>query len=144
MNRVILMGRLTADPELRTTQSGISCARFTVAVDRRFADKSTRERTADFIRCVAWRQTADFITRYFSKGQMIAVEGVLRTGSYQDSGHREVTHYTTDVLVDNVEFCGSKNGGSDQPAPAPAQTVPTADRGSYEFEEILSDGDTPF
>ena len=108
MNNVILMGRLTADPELRQTQSGISSCRFTVAVDRKFADKNTGERQADFISCVAWRQTAEFVSRYFSKGSMIAVSGSLRTGKYQDKNHSDVTHYTTDVYVDNVEFTGEK------------------------------------
>lgn len=109
MNKVILMGRLTADPELRQTQSGISSCRFTVAVNRRFTDKNTGERQADFITCVAWRQQAEFITRYFRKGSMICVEGNLRTGSYQDRNHSDVTHYTTEVFVDNVEFTGSKS-----------------------------------
>ena len=71
INKVILMGRLTADPELRQTQSGISSCRFTVAVDRRFADKNTGERKADFINVIAWRQQAEFVSRYFSKGRMI-------------------------------------------------------------------------
>lgn len=117
MNKVILMGRLTADPELRQTQSGISSCRFTVAVNRSFVDKNTGQRQADFITCMAWRQTAEFVTRYFRKGSMICVEGSLRTGSYQDRNHQDVTHYTTDVYVDNVEFTGSKqesgtNGGN--------------------------------
>ncbi|MBO5163350.1 MAG: single-stranded DNA-binding protein [Ruminococcus sp.] len=117
MNKVILMGRLTADPELRQTQSGISSCRFTVAVNRPFVDKNTGQRQADFITCMAWRQTAEFVTRYFRKGNMICVEGNLRTGSYQDRNHQDVTHYTTDVYVDNVEFTGSKsesgnNGGN--------------------------------
>jgi single-strand DNA-binding protein len=109
MNKVILVGRLTADPELRQTQSGIASCRFTVAVDRRFADKNTGERQADFISCTAWRQTAEFVSRYFNKGKLICVEGSLRTGSYQDRNHSDVTHYTTDVFVDNVEFVGGKN-----------------------------------
>ena len=117
MNKVILMGRLTADPELRQTTGGISSCRFTVAVNRPFVDKNTGQRQADFITCMAWRQTAEFVTRYFRKGNMICVEGNLRTGSYQDRNHQDVTHYTTDVYVDNVEFTGSKyesgsNGGN--------------------------------
>ncbi len=117
MNKVILMGRLTADPELRQTQSGIASCRFTVAVNRAFVDKNTGQRQADFITCVAWRQTAEFVTRYFRKGSMICVEGSFRTGSYQDRNHQDVTHYTTEVFVDNVEFTGSKqesgtNGGN--------------------------------
>ena len=78
MNKVILMGRLTADPELRQTQSGISSCRFTVAVNRRIADKNTGERQADFISCTAWRQTAEFVSRYFKKGSMICVESIFR------------------------------------------------------------------
>lgn len=108
MNKVILMGRLTADPELRQTQTGLAVIRFTVAVNRRFTNKQTGEREADFISCTAWKQTAEFISRYFKKGSMICVEGELRTGSYQDKNHPDVTHYTTDVLVSNVEFTGSK------------------------------------
>jgi single-strand DNA-binding protein len=163
MNKVILVGRLTADPELRQTQSGVSSCRFTVAVDRRFADKNTGERQADFITCVAWRQTAEFVSRYFNKGKMICVEGSLRTGSYTDRNHSDVTHYTTEVFVDNVEFVGGKNesGGSQggyqnsnnnyQAPPqqnAPAAAAPNNDSMSYgslsDFEEILSDGDVPF
>lgn len=109
MNKVILMGRLTADPELRQTQGGIASCRFTVAVDRQFKNKETGEREADFITCVAWRQTAEFVSRYFKKGNMIAIEGTLRTGSYKDKNHDDVTHFTTDVYVDNAEFCGGKN-----------------------------------
>ena len=109
MNKVILVGRLTADPELRQTQSGIASCRFTVATDRRFADKNTGERQADFITCVAWRQTAEFVSRYFNKGKMILVEGSLRNNNYQDRNHPEITHYTMDVFVDNVEFVGGKN-----------------------------------
>lgn len=168
MNKVILMGRLTADPELRQTQSGIASCRFTIAVNRRFADKNTGERQADFISCTAWRQTAEFVSRYFKKGGMICVEGSLRTGSYTDRNHPDVTHYTTDVFVDNVEFTGSKSesqgsssGGSSYSAPAgstgyqtppqqaapqqPAQNNESMSYGSLsDFEEVLGDGDVPF
>lgn len=117
MNKVILVGRLVADPELRQTQNGVASCRIRIAVDRKFADKSTGERQSDFINCTAWRQTAEFISRYFSKGKLIAVEGSLRTGSYIDKNHPDVTHYTTDVFIDNVEFVGGKsesggNGGN--------------------------------
>ena len=158
MNKVIITGRLTADPELRQAQSGVSTCRFTVAVDRKFADKNTGERQADFISCVAWRQTAEFISRYFSKGKMIALEGTLRTGSYTDRNYSDVTHYTTDVYVDAVEFCGDKggnnSGGSNTaPAPSAAQSmvnqaqaagIETGYSDLSSFEEILSDGDVPF
>ena len=153
MNKIVIMGRLTADPELRQTQSGISSCRFTVAVNRKFKNKETGETEADFISCQTWRQTAEFVSRYFHKGDMIALEGSLRTGSYQDKNHSDVTHYTTDVLVENVEFCGSKkdSGQSQQPtaaqvvSQAQSQGIPTAPMSDLsEFEEILSDGDVPF
>lgn len=158
MNKTILIGRLTADPELRQTQSGISSCRFTVAVNRKYKnDKGEFE--ADFITCVAWRQTAEFVSRYFSKGKMIAVEGTLHTGSYQDKNYPDVKHYTTDVYVDNVEFCGDKGSSSTAAATAPQSYTPTQQPQSTQaaaqafveqsfdlsdFEEILSDGDVPF
>ncbi len=152
MNKVILIGRLTSDPELRQTQSGIASCRFTVAVDRRFADKSTGERQADFITCSAWRQTAEFVSRYFTKGKLIAVEGSLRNNNYQDCNHPDVTHYTMEVMVDNVEFVGGKsesgsNSGknnSGQTAPAQTQAAPAETKPNNQFEEIISDGDIPF
>lgn len=155
MNKVIITGRLTADPELRQTQSGVSSCRFTVAADRKFANEETGKREADFISCQAWRNTAEFISRYFTKGKMIAVEGSLRTGSYQDKNHPDVMHYTTDLMVDNVEFCGDKAGTNPgQVAAEPANIVEQAKAAGVEtamdygnlsdFEEILSDGDCPF
>lgn len=157
MNKCVLIGRLTADPELRQTQSGISSCRFTVAVNRKFKNPNG-EYDADFISCQAWRQTAEFVSRYFNKGKMIALEGTLRTGSYQDRNHSDVTHYTTDVFVENVEFCGDSKGSSNNTAQqsSGAQSVVQAaqnagvqteqmDYGSLsDFEEILSDGDVPF
>ncbi|MDE6425251.1 MAG: single-stranded DNA-binding protein [Ruminococcus sp.] len=109
MNKVILMGRLTADPVLRQTQSGIVSCGFSIAVNRKFVDKQTGERQADFIRCTAWRQTAEFINRYFKKGSMICVEGEIRQDNYQDKNHPDVMHYSYQVQVDNVEFTGSKS-----------------------------------
>ena len=140
MNKVILKGRLTADPELRQTQSGISSCRFTLAVDRKFADKSTGERQADFVSCTAWRSTAEFVSRYFTKGSMILVEGALRTGSYTDKNHSDVTHYTTDVMVDNVEFCESKKKDNSQNS----QTENSDFGDLSEFEEIIGADDVPF
>ena len=151
MNKVILVGRLTADPELRQTQSGIASCRFTVAVDRRIADKSTGERQADFITCVAWRQTAEFVSRYFSKGKMIAVEGSLRNNNYQDRNHPDVTHYAMDVQVDNVEFVGGRSNNSSsvsqQHTHSQSENAGVSEQGDFnlsDFEEILSDGDVPF
>ena len=122
MNKTILIGRLTADPELRQTQSGVASCRFTVAIDRKYADKNSGERQSDFITCVAWRQTAEFVAKYFTKGKLIAVEGSLRNNNYQDKNHSDVTHYTTEVQVDNVEFVGGKgDGGGQQTQATPAQ-----------------------
>lgn len=152
MNKVIIMGRLTAAPELRHTQSGVSVVRFTVASNRKFVNKNTNEREADFISCVAWRQTAEFISKYFGKGSMICFDGTLRTGSYQDKNHSDVTHYTMEVLVENVEFCGSKKE-SEQSAPTTQniENKPQSDEANsalsdsfLDFEEILGDSDVPF
>ena len=141
MNKVILVGRLTADPELRQTASGVASCRFSVAVDRKFADKETGKREADFIKCVAWRQTAEFIAKYFTRGKMICVEGEMRNSSYKDKNHDDVTHYVTEVDVDNAEFCGGKNDNSN---PAPAASAPQATTNLDEFEEIISSPDIPF
>lgn len=139
MNKVIIIGRLTADPEFRQTQSGVASCRFTVAVDRRFADKNTGERQADFISCTAWRQTAEFVSRYFSKGSLILVEGSLRTGKYTDKKYSDVTHYTTDVFVDNVEFVGPKQDNKTTPAQQVVSQAKEAD-----FEVLLEGDDMPF
>lgn len=130
MNKVILIGRLTSDPELRQTQSGTNSATFSVAVDR-FMGKD-KEKEADFIRCVAWGKTGEFVAKYFSKGKQIALEGNIKTGSYEKDG---VKHFTTDVWVDKAEFAGSNPNGNNTQA-APQQTAAPA-------EEITTD-DLPF
>lgn len=104
MNNVSLIGRLTADPELKHTQGGKEFSRFTVAVDR--PTKQGEEKQADFINIVAWNQTAEFVCKYFSKGQRIALAGTIRTGDYTDKDNKK--HYTFDVWANNVEFCESK------------------------------------
>ena len=111
INRVLLVGRLTRDPELRKTQSGISYCRFTVACDRR--KKSDGEDPgADFIGCVAWRQSADFLGSYGRKGVLVSVDGSIQTGSYTDRDGRKV--YTTDVICENVQILerSSSSGSS--------------------------------
>ena len=153
LNKVILMGRLTADPELRQTTSGISTCRFSVAVDRPY--RKDQERQADFIRVNTWRQTAEFVSRYFSKGKMIIVEGSLRNNDYTDANG--VKHYSMEVQADNVSFGESKGGGQSQnntqPSVSPVITpevIQNATPASEAipdlsgFEEILSDGDVPF
>ena len=109
-NRCIFMGRLVADPEQRQTQSGVAVCRFRIAVNRPKSKDGNQE--ADFIGCTAWRGTAEFVARYFSKGQMIHVEGQLRNNDYTDNNG--VKHYSMEVLCDEVHFGESKNAGAAQ------------------------------
>lgn len=127
MNNVSLVGRLTKDPELKTTQSGLSVCRFAVAVDRPYS----KDRQADFISCIAWRKTAEFIDSYFSKGQRIALTGSIQTGSYTDKDGKTV--YTTDINVNNVEFCESKK-----------QNDSGNNLNSAETDDMPFDDDLPF
>ncbi len=136
LNRVILFGRLTKDPELRQTQSGVAVARFTVACDRQFADKQTGKREADFIECVAWRNTAEFVSRYFTKGAAITVEGTLQNNNFEDKNG--VKHYGYVVVADQVGFGGSKKEEQKQ------DDVPFSALDPNDFEEIISDGNPPF
>ena len=108
MNRIILSGNLTKGPELKQTNNGTTVCTFTVACNRKFKD-ANGNRATDFLNCVAWRQTAEFVAKYFSKGKAILVEGTLQTRSYdaQDGSKR----YATEVICDNVEFCGNKTEG---------------------------------
>lgn len=105
MNKVCLIGRLTSKPELRYTGNNVANTRFTLAVNREFK-KEDGEREADFINCVAWRKTAELICNYLDKGSQVAVEGGIRTGSYEKENGDKV--YTTDVLVDTITFLNSK------------------------------------
>ena len=163
LNRIVLMGRLTRDPELRRTQSGTAVASFTLAVDRDFADKATGNRPTDFIDIVAWRGTAEFVSRYFTKGRMAVVEGRLQIRDWQDrEGNKR---RSAEVVADNVYFGDSKRdgdgssyaprtntaysaGGSSYAPPAPQQNsydnVPAAPLVS-EFAELSDDdGELPF
>lgn len=115
INNVTIMGRLTADPELRQTPSGISTCTVTIAVDRNYTPQG-QEKQADFIPVVAWKQTAEFIARNFAKGKMIAVVGQLRTRTYTDKRYSDVTHYAMEINADSVSFCGDKTAPA-QPAP---------------------------
>ena len=112
MNKVILMGRLTKDVEMRQTPNGVSVARFTIAVNRRFAKEGQQQ--ADFINCVAWRQTGEFIARYFQKGSMIAVVGSIQSRSWDGQDGKK--QYATEVNVEEAYFTGSKFEGSQQSA----------------------------
>lgn len=115
INRAVLVGRLTRDVEVRKTQSGISCAMFTVACDRnRKRDENSSEPTADFISCVAWRQPADFLGQYAHKGSLVGVDGRIQTRNYEKDGQRI---YMTEVVADQVRLLESKSStaGSDRP-----------------------------
>lgn len=144
MNRVCLMGRLTSDPELRQTASGISSCSFNIAVDRGFKDQNG-ERQTDFISCTAWRQTAEFICRYFSKGKMIGIEGVIRTRNYDDKRYPDVKHYVTEVLAEHAYF-GGDSGGNKSSSPPQHQSSAAAPASAdlSDFEEVVSDSDLPF
>ena len=133
MNKVILIGRISSDIDVKQTQSGTSTATFSIAVDRNMG--AGKDKATDFIRCVAWGKTSEFLAKYFSKGKQIALEGNIKTGSYEKDGAK---HYTTDVWVDKVEFVGSKGDGGakteTQAAPAKAETpVATAEESDIPF-----------
>ena len=157
MNKIILVGRLTKDPEIRSTSAGFSTASFTVAVNRNFKNKEGNY-DADFLPCVAFRNQADFISKFFKKGNMICLDGRVQTRSYdaQDGTKR----YVTEVVVENVEFVGGKNDNSqtqtvdnsyvDSPSVStvdvmPEYDIPTSDPyENYDKEVSLSDNDLPF
>lgn len=131
LNKTFLQGRLVADPELRHTTTGVAVATFRLAVDRDFKDKQTGERQADFINVVAWRQTGEFVSRYFSKGRMSIVEGKLQTRTYDKDG---VRHYITEVVADNVYFGDSKRDDGSKPD----------EFREPEFNDCTGDGEFPF
>lgn len=144
LNKIFIMGRLVADPELRHTQSGTAVATFRMAVDRDFKEKDTGERKADFINVVAWRSTAEFIARNFTKGRMAVVAGYLQMRDWTDKEGNKRT--TAEVVADNVYFADRKrDGGSGQ-----AYTTPSS--GSYQaqtqsgggYDDIPDDDPLPF
>lgn len=141
INTVALTGRLTYEPELKATQSGVSVIRFQMAVDRNYQAQG-QERQADFIDCMAWRQTAEFISRYFHKGDMIGIEGSIQTSNFTDKDGNK--RKSVDVVANNVSFCGSKqqsNSNSNLNVAPP--TYASAD--NSDFEEIVDeDDDLPF
>ncbi|HOZ88687.1 MAG TPA: single-stranded DNA-binding protein [Bacilli bacterium] len=148
MNKVILIGRLTKNPEMRTTTSGTATTSFTVAVSRTYTNQSG-ERETDFINCVAWRKQAENIAKYCSKGSQVAVEGRMQTRNYDDK--EGVKKYVTEVVADNVTFLGSKGGNANfEPGNNNNhENIETTDVEEDPFkdfgEEIaLSDDDLPF
>ncbi len=135
LNEVILVGRMTADPELRQTQNGIPVTSFNIAVNRRH--QKDKEQETDFITVVAWRQTAEFICKYFHKGSSICIKGSIQTRNYPtDSGDKR---YVTEVLADEAKFVDSKSEGNTASTPAPEYAPVSAG-----FEEIPNDEDLPF
>lgn len=154
-NKVILGGRLTSDPELKTTSTGVSVTSFTVAVNRRFGNKNGEEQQADFISVTAWRQQAELVTRYFKKGSSICVVGSIQTRSWTDNNGTK--RYSTEVVADEVNFVDSKNenpasqsaySAASQPyVPesygAPSYTSASAGE-APKFEEITDDDELPF
>ena len=131
LNRIIVMGRMTRDPELRRTNSGTAVASFAVAVDRDFKSQSGEKET-DFIDVVAWRNTAEFVSKYFSKGRMAVVEGRLQLRDWTDKDGNK--RRTAEIVADSVYFGDSKRDGGDT-----VQSEPQDD-----FSEIADDGDLPF
>ncbi len=116
LNKAILMGRFTRDPELRSTPQGVSTCSFSLAVDRNFV-RQGEERKADFISCVAWRQTAEFVSKYFKKGNLVAVEGSIQSRTWDDAEGKR--HYATEVLVNQVYFVESKRDAQSAQEAAP-------------------------
>lgn len=143
MNTVCLLGRMTSDPELRHTASQVPVTSFTLAVERAFQQKGS-ERQADFIPVVAWRNTAEFICRYFRKGQKIAVKGELQTRQYTDKEGNKRTAY--EVVADQVYFVESKAAKPSADVSAPGYDGPTvfSNAGAGDFEEITGDDNLPF
>ena len=133
LNVAIIMGRLTADPELRTTASGVAVTTFSVAVDRRF-QRQGEEKQTDFINVVAWRQTAEFVSRYFHRGSMIAVRGSIQQRNYEDKNGNKRT--ATEVIAEEALFGGSKSTGKAEEKPAESE------QGG--FEEVEGENDLPF
>ena len=131
MNKAILLGRLVKEPELRYTTSGTAVATFTLAVDRRF-QKQGEERQADFIKCIVFNKTAEFVANYFAKGQMMALSGSIQTRTWEDNEGKK--RYETEVIADEVYFAESKKSSENATPKAPAQ--PKAD-----FEEVDGNND---
>jgi single-strand DNA-binding protein len=138
MNRVVLVGRLTKDPELKYTQSGVAVVRFTLAVNRAFKN-AAGETEADFVSCQVWRKPAENVANYLKKGSLAGVDGRIQTGSYEKDG---VKVYTTEVVADSVQFLDPKPSGNGN-----ASSVPKSDPGAYQGNNSpieVSDDDLPF
>lgn len=142
MNKIIIMGRLTADPEYKTTANGIGVCKFYVAVPRPWRKDS--EETADFFTVTAWRNTAEFVSKYFTKGKMILVTGALRNNNY--TGSDGVKRYENYIVAESVEFTGDKQRKDDEPSDLPEikNTTIEAEFSLEDFEEVISNDEMPF
>ena len=145
LNVVAIMGRLVADPELRTTPQGINVCSFRIACDRNFA-RQGEQRQADFIDIVAWRSQAEFVSKYFQKGSLIAIDGSIQTRQYQDKNGNNRT--AVEIVAQNVSFCGSKESTSHAPQNAAQRPAALSQRTQGEpdadYALIEDDGDLPF
>ncbi len=158
LNRVILMGRLTAEPDYRTTPAGVAMARFTLAVERDFSGQNN-ERQTDFLDVIVWRQRADFVSKYFHKGQLVAVQGSIQVSSYTDREGNKRRSW--DIVADQVYFAESKRDGGqpsnydysryDQMTPPPAQAAPSYGEPASSYQSgndgdftPVADDDLPF
>lgn len=139
LNHIVLMGRLVADPELRTTPSGVSVATFRIAVDRDFKNKETGERETDFVTIVAWRSTAEFVSRNFTKGRMIVVNGRLQIRPYTDKDGNK--RNVTEAVAESAYFADSRPR-EEEATSQPAEYNSPAD--NTEFTQLQDDGDLPF
>jgi len=141
LNKALIMGRLVKDPELKTTSTGTSVCSFTVAVDRSFV-KQGEERQTDFIDCVAWRGTAEFLCKYFAKGRMVNVVGSIQKRTWDDKDGNK--RYTTEIIADEINFCGDKrpeSNTSNEYSQVPPPAEPPQSSG---FMPIDADDDLPF
>jgi single-strand DNA-binding protein len=141
LNIAVLLGRLTANPELRHTPNGISVTSFTIAVDRSYTPKG-QEKQTDFIDIVAWRNTAEFVCKYFSNGKLAAVQGSIQTRKYTDREGNKRTAF--EVVADNVHFAEPKRDSSNNNSYHTADKAPDISAGNDDFEELPSDSDLPF
>ena len=141
LNKVFIMGRLTRDPELRRTQTGTPVASFSLAVDRDFKDKATGERTTDFIDVVSWRNTAEFVSRYFTKGRMAVVEGRLQMRDWTDKDGNK--RRSAEVIVNSIYFGDSKKDGDSSTGNYRAAGAPV-DVSASDFTDVEDDGELPF
>lgn len=142
LNKIFLQGRLVADPELRTTQSGVAVSSFRLAVDRDFRDKSTGEKKADFINIVAWRKTGEFVSKFFTKGRMAIVEGKLQIRDYIDRDGNKRT--AAEVVADSVYFGDSRQSGDAQRTLSASPAYSVGPKPQADFTEPLDDGELPF